>query len=247
MVRRLVEDAHGSASTLDPVVPDPPTPRALIGPHAGYPYSGPTAAAGYARLQALRGAIQRVVLLGPSHYVPLDRIALPRATALETPLGTLAVDPAMRAEALSQPGVVEADGPHAREHCLEVHLPFVQETLGDVTVLPLVVGNTAPEAAGNLIERFWDDETLIIVSTDLSHFHDQETALERDRETARYIEAAEFEHIGPQRACGAYALQGLLRVVRRHERPVETVAMTTSAEATGDYSRVVGYGAYVVH
>lgn len=224
-----------------------PQPRALIVPHAGYAFSGAIAGAAYSLVDGSSTPIERVVLLGPSHFVPIDQVVLPAASALETPLGVVPVDPAMREEALAQPGVQAAAPPHEREHSLEVHLPFLQETLGRFELLPILVGDKVPEAAANLVQRFWDERTLIVVSTDLSHFLDEDSARAKDGETARMIEALEAEEIGPDRACGAFAVQSLIRVLRRCEGTVARVAQGTSADVTGDTSRVVGYGSWLVH
>ena len=223
------------------------SPKAIVAPHAGYVYSGPVAARAYAAVLPLRGTVERVVLLGPAHRVPLAALAAPTADAFATPLGPVPVDTAARDRVVGAGLVVTSDEAHAREHSLEVHLPFLQVALGDVAVLPLTVGNVAAAAASDVIERVWDgSETLVVVSTDLSHYHDQATAADLDRRTAAAVVAKRPEELRPDAACGLFALRGLLEVARRHDLDVELLHLGTSADTAGTPERVVGYGAFAI-
>jgi len=227
--------------------PPGPAPKAVVAPHAGYVYSGPVAATAYDAVRPLRGVVTRVVLLGPSHRVPLDGIAVSSADLLDTPLGRVRVDAAAREVVLGLPGVVQWDEPHALEHSLEVHLPFLQVVLGDVEVLPLVVGRApAAEVAGVLDAVWGGPETLIVVSSDLSHYHDRRTAAALDRATAEAVEAGRLDEIGPEDACGFYPLRGLLVVAARRGLGVRVIDLRNSGDTAGPDDRVVGYGAFVV-
>jgi hypothetical protein len=224
-----------------------PSPKALVAPHAGYVYSGPVAASGYARAMPLRGRTRRVVVIGPAHWGARAGVVAPSADALATPLGRVRVDTETRDRLVDAGRVAIDDAAHAREHSLEVHLPFLQVVLGDVAVLPLAVGHAAPaEVAGVLDEVWGGDETLVVVSTDLSHYHDQTTANGLDGETAAAVVARLPEAIGPDRACGAVALQALLRVAGHHGLEVELLDLRTSADTAGTPDRVVGYGAFAL-
>jgi AmmeMemoRadiSam system protein B len=219
-------------------------PKALIVPHAGYVYSGPIAASAYGLLRNARG-ISRVVLLGPVHRVPVRGLALPEATAFATPLGSVPVDTA-GAEALrSLPQVCVSGAAHAAEHSLEVQLPFLQRVLGDFTVLPLAVGDATPEEVAGCLERVWGGpETLIVVSSDLSHYLPYDVARRVDRNTAEAILALKHGAIGHEHACGATAVWGLLVVAERRGLAVELLDLRNSGDTEGDRGRVVGYGAF---
>jgi AmmeMemoRadiSam system protein B len=171
MVRRLLDGAameNGAGATA---------PKALIAPHAGYVYSGPVAASAFARLAALRDRVRRVVLIGPSHFVPFHGIATSGAAAFATPLGEVEVDVAAESKLAALPGVVDMPRAHAREHGLEVELPFLQETLDSFTIVPLVVGDATHEEVGRALDLLWGgDETVVVVSSDLSHYLDYESA-----------------------------------------------------------------------
>jgi hypothetical protein len=223
-------------------------PKAIIVPHAGYIYSATVAATAYARLKPLAGRVSRVVLLGPAHMVALGAIAAPHAEAFDGPLGPLTVDrPALWLLA-GLPQVVQDDAPHAREHCLEVQLPFVTAVLGEVAILPLLVGDVAPAAVAAVIERLWGGpETLLLLSTDLSHYHPYEAARARDAATAAAIEALEGGRIGPEDACGCRALAGLLAAARARGLTIERLDLRTSGDTAGPRDSVVGYGAWALY
>lgn len=234
-------------------VPDPgrgPPPKAMIVPHAGLVYSGPVAATGYARLRARADTIERVVILAPSHRVYLEGLALPVADRFETPLGSVAVDGALVGRIAGLPQVVRSREAHAREHAVEVHLPFLQRLLPRFTLLPLVVGRAEPAAVAEVLAAVWGGpETLIVISSDLSHFHDHATATELDRATAAAIVAADGPGLDPQQACGARCIDGLLAFAERRPLRIELLDLRTSADtfARADRERVVGYGTFAVH
>ncbi|MBL8140081.1 MAG: AmmeMemoRadiSam system protein B [Acidobacteria bacterium] len=235
----LVDDLVADA--LPPGAPVPHQPKALIVPHAGYVYSGPVAASAFARLWPFRRHITRVVLAGPAHRVWLDGLALPGADRLDTPLGAVRAIEAGPASVSTNPRA------HAEEHSLEVQLPFVQRVLGDVEVVPLVVGDTTGEAVAHVLDALWGDHaTLILVSSDLSHYLDWHEARRRDAQAATQIEA-----LGPplthEQACGATAINGLLLVAQHRRLRVERLDLRNSGDTAGPRDRVVGYGAFAFH
>lgn len=224
-----------------------PVPKALIVPHAGYPYSGPVAGRGYATVRAGRDRIERVVLLGPAHYVPVRGIATTSADQWATPLGNVDIDDDARRAVLALPNVEIGDGAHTREHSLEVHLPFLQRTLTRFWLLPLVVGHTDADTVAIVLDTVWGGpETLIVVSTDLSHYLDHATASFLDRRTAAAITAGRAEDIATADACGAHPVRGLLVAARRHHLRTELVDLRNSGDTAGTRDRVVGYGAFTL-
>lgn len=219
-------------------------PKALVVPHAGYIYSGPTAARAYDELAAARGAVSRVVLLGPVHRVPVRGLALPSAEAFETPLGRVPVDAAAARQLTGLRQVVWSDPAHALEHSLEVQLPFLQRALGSFALVPLAVGDATLEQTAEVIGRLWGGrETLVVVSTDLSHYHPYEEARRIDGETADLIDAFDTD-IGHEQACGATPLNGLLRVARAKGLAIRRLGVCNSGDTAGGKGRVVGYGAF---
>lgn len=227
--------------------PDEEAPKALIAPHAGYVYSGPVAGSAYAHLSAVRGRIERVVLLGPAHRVAVRGLAAPDADAFATPLGEVRLDAEAIQRALALPQVTVLDAAHALEHSLEVQLPFLQERLGDFSLVPLVVGDATPEEVEAVIELLWGGpETLVVVSSDLSHYHDYASARRMDAGTTRAIEALDPDAIGFDDACGRLPVQGLLRAARRHGLRARAVDVRSSGDTAGPRDSVVGYGAYVL-
>lgn len=215
-------------------------PKALVAPHAGYVYSGGIAGLAYATLAPARDRITRVVLLGPVHRVPVRGLALPGCDALATPLGEIPVD----AAAAGLAHVVTRPDVHAEEHSLEVQLPFLQRALGDFAVVPLAVGDaTASEVAGVLNAVWGGPETLIVVSSDLSHYHSYAAARARDAAT---IEAV-LDLAGPidhQQACGATPINGLLAAAPRHGLTPVLLGACNSGDTAGDRGRVVGYASF---
>ena len=219
-------------------------PKAIIAPHAGYMYSGAIAGSIYARLASLQGRVKRVVLAGPAHRVHVTGAAVPSTEAFATPLGTVPLD-AEAIAALRKLAFVEvSDAAHAREHSLEVHLPFLQSVLGSFRLVPAVVGDASPEQMAQLFETLWGGrETLIVVSSDMSHYLPYETARECDRDTARAIVEMHATLV-PDEACGAAPINGLLRAARSHAMKAELVDLRNSGDTAGDRDRVVGYGAF---
>lgn len=237
MVRGMLAGARVSA---------PGRPKAIIAPHAGYIYSGPVAASAYACIKPFAKEIHRVILIGPSHRVRLQGIAISAAEAFATPLGRVPVDDAAAGEIISLPQVARLEPPHAEEHCLEVHLPFLQEVLGSFSIVPMVVGSAEAEQVAEVLDRLWGGpETLIVVSSDLSHYLDYETARRLDAATTRAIETLAPAEIGYEQACGRVPVAGLLAVARRRGLAVSTLDLRNSGDTAGDRRRVVGYGAWL--
>lgn len=222
-------------------------PKLLITPHAGYDYCGAVAARAYALL-ARPGArrITRVVLLGPAHRVALDGLAAPLAEAFDTPLGRVALDAAALADLDGLPQVLRSVRAHEREHSLEVQLPFLQTLLGSgFTLVPLVVGHASAEAVAQVLERVWGgDETLVVISSDLSHYLSYAQAQAIDRATAQRILALDAG-LAPHEACGAAAINGALLAARCHRLQPRLLDLCNSGDTAGDRDRVVGYGAIV--
>jgi MEMO1 family protein len=219
-------------------------PKAVIVPHAGYVYSGAVAGSAYARLAAGREVIRRVVLFGPTHRVPVRGLALPAARAFATPLGDIHVDHEAAAAALALPCVCESDAAHAFEHSLEVQLPFLQEILGEFTIVPFAVGDATNREVADVMRVLWGGpETLIVVSSDLSHYHRYVEACAIDRATANDILALS-PTLGHERACGATPINGLLLCAREHGLRPELLDLRNSGDTAGDKSRVVGYASF---
>ena len=226
---------------------DQPCPKVIIAPHAGYVYSGPVAASAYRRLANRNQEISRVVLLGPSHKVAFKGIAASSANSFLTPLGEipLAVEAIKILAALHD--VVMLDEAHAREHSLEVQLPFLQRALGAFELIPLVVGDAGKEEVARVLEKLWGgDETLIIISTDLSHYHDYSEAQHLDASTSAKILGLQANLTGKE-ACGCRPLNGLLSIAAREGMSIEQIAVNNSGDTAGPRNRVVGYGAYVIN
>jgi AmmeMemoRadiSam system protein B/AmmeMemoRadiSam system protein A len=230
-----------------PAQDDLPAPKAVIAAHAGYRYSGPTAAAAYRALATWHGRAKRVVIVGPAHRVPLEGIGVSTASAWRTPLGEMPVDVAGTDELVTQGLAVAGDIAHEPEHSIEVQLPFVHAVLGDVTILPLVVGRAYASDVARAIEAVWGGkETVIVVSSDLSHYLDEDSARARDEQTANAILEERVNDIGPRDACGCLPIRGLLVAGRQHGLIPWRLGLSTSADTTGDSSRVVGYGAFAL-
>lgn len=222
-------------------------PKALIAPHAGYVYSGPIAANAYALLAPARGVIRRVVLLGPTHRIAVRGLALPAATRFATPLGTVEIDQGAVESLRALPQVVVSDEAHAFEHSLEVHLPFLQSVLADFKLVPLAVGDATPEEVASVLEMLWGGpETLILVSSDLSHYLPYREAVNADRATCDAILALKTD-IDHEHACGATPVCGLTLVAQRKGLEPELIDVRNSGDTAGDKSRVVGYAAFAFH
>lgn len=244
----------GDASTLGADVErflgaaQPPSgepPKAIIAPHAGLVFSGPIAGNAYAQLAPIREKIERIVLLGPAHRVFVRGLCAPTVSEFQTPLGTVRLDREALESVRALPQVTFADAPHTQEHSLEVQLPFLQRLLGDFALVPFVVGAAAPEAVAEVLEHLWGGpETRIVISSDLSHFHDYETAQQLDRTTTAAIEALDVGGLDEESACGRVPIRGLLTVAQRKGLRPRTLDLRNSGDTAGPKDRVVGYGAY---
>ena len=221
-------------------------PKALIAPHAGYVYSGPVAASAYARIAAGREIIRRVVLLGPAHRVPIRGLALPVAQAFATPLGNVEIDAAAASDAHALAQVRTSEAAHALEHALEVQLPFLQLLLEEFRIVPFVVGDATAAEVAAVIDRLWGGpETLIVVSSDLSHYHPHAEARALDQRTSKDILAlaSSLDH---EQACGATPINGFALCARRRGLTAELLDLRNSGDTAGDKSRVVGYAAFAL-
>lgn len=221
------------------------TLRALAVPHAGYVYSGPIAAHAYRELGPGR-SIRRIVLLGPSHYEGFRGLAVPTASAFATPLGPADLDTAALRELTRLPGILASDAPHAPEHSLEVQLPFLQCRAAGVPIVPIVTGAATPEAVEAVLDALWDEHTLIVVSSDLSHYHASDCARALDADTAQAILELR-EDLSGEQACGCVALNGLARAARKRRLAPRLLDLRNSGDTAGDRRRVVGYGAFAWH
>jgi AmmeMemoRadiSam system protein B/AmmeMemoRadiSam system protein A len=243
-LRTLVQSQLAAAAAPDG---DEAPPEAIVAPHAGLRYSGPTAAVAYRAVAPRREQLRRVVIVGPAHRVPVGGVGIGTSTAVawHTPLGDVPLDTTAAAELVAAGLAVEADDAHAPEHSIEVHLPYVQAALGPVAVVPLVVGGASPEDVARAIEALWaSPETLVVASSDLSHYLDEASARARDDRTSLAVVEERTEDIGPEDACGYLPIRGLLIAARRRGLVPRRLAGSTSAAATGDTARVVGYGAF---
>ena len=241
----LASEVRAHLARVTPQPGDAPAaPKAIIVPHAGFIYSGPIAASAYARLAAVRDIVRRVVLFGPTHRVPVRGLALPAVEAFSTPMGDIPIDRAAVAEALTLRQVTASDLPHAYEHSLEVQLPFLQAVLDSFSLVPFAVGDATPNEVGEVIELLWGgDETLIVVSSDLSHYHRYAEARSTDRATGEAI-LAFSPTLDHEQACGATPINGLLVAARKRGLAVELLDLRNSGDTAGDRNRVVGYASF---
>ena len=232
---------------IDAPVPRLGFPKALVVPHAGYIYSGPVAAHAYEELGAARGIVRRVVLLGPVHRVPVRGLAVPTVDAFATPLGNIALDQAALASARELPQVVASDRAHLQEHALEVQLPFLQRQLGEFSLAPFAVGDASVAEVAQVIERLWGGpETLIVISSDLSHYHPYPRACEIDRATVARIArfATDLDH---DEACGATPLNGFLAAASERRLAIKLLAVCNSGDTAGGKGQVVGYSSFALY
>ena len=224
------------------------TPKAIVVPHAGYIYSGPVAASAYKQIIPLKDKINRVVLLGPSHRVAFSGLAVPESDVFNTPLGNIPIDQKGIQLLAGMSQVIASDQAHREEHSLEVQLPFLQEILGEFSLIPLVVGEADRFEVAEVIDKLWGDEhTLIVISTDLSHFHEYNEAKQLDRATSDAIVNLKPDLIGYEDACGRNGLKGMMTAAEEKNLSVELLDLRNSGDTAGDKNRVVGYGAYVFH
>lgn len=223
-----------------------PGPKAVVAPHAGYVYSGSTAALAYARVEAARDTVRRVVLLGPCHRVAVHGLALPGWDAFATPLGTVPIDTEAAAGIDGLPQVTTSPQAHAQEHSLEVHLPFLQAVLGAFTLVPLAVGHASTDEVAEVVEALWGGpETLIVASSDLSHYLPYATARAVDDATIAQLLAGSAP-VSHEQACGATPVNGLLLAARRHGLAPELLGACSSGDTAGDKGRVVGYASFAI-
>jgi AmmeMemoRadiSam system protein B len=239
---RLRQDVAG---LIGKGAPAAHAPKALIAPHAGYSYSGAIAAQAFAMLAPGAAAIRRVVVIGPVHYVPLRGIAVPTMAAFETPLGRIPIDEDALSHIAGLAFVTRTDRPHAPEHAIEVKLPFLQHMLPAFDLVPLVVGDAHPDEVGEVLGRLWGGpETLVVVSSDLSHYHPYETAHRLDAATAAAIESGDSGRLSPDNACGFLPIAGLLQQAAAHGLEAQRLGLCNSGDTAGSRDRVVGYGAW---
>jgi len=237
-VNHLLESASPSAQA---------DASALIVPHAGYVYSGATAAMAYKTLESRAAIINRVVLFGPAHRVYLNGMAIPSVESFNTPLGDIPLDRNSLDAIRNMPGVVVSDEAHEQEHCLEVQLPFLQTVLEQFSLVPVVVGDCRSDIVADVVDTLWGgDETLVVISSDLSHFHSYQQARQIDEHTCQRILNKESELSGEE-ACGARAINGLMRSRHCQSLVVSLIDACNSGDTAGNHDRVVGYGAFVLH
>ena len=228
-------------------------PKAIVVPHAGYIYSGPVAATAYKQLIPIKDKINRVILLGPSHRVAFTGLAVPESDIFKTPLGNITIDQEGIRLLADLPQVITSEQAHREEHSLEVQLPFLQEVLGEFSLIPIVVGDADRHEVAEVINRLWcnengcDEHTLIVISTDLSHYNQYDEAKTIDRLTSDAIVNLKPELINYDDACGRSGLKGMLTVAKEKNLVVDILDLRNSGDTAGDKNRVVGYGAYVIH
>lgn len=232
------------ASVKSPLATDV---EALIVPHAGYIYSGSVAAEAYQYIKPCASAIRRIVLLGPAHRVYLDGMAIPAVDSFHTPLGDIPLDRETLDRIYSLPGVIISDEAHRLEHSLEVQLPFLQTILGKFSLVPVVVGDCDADTVASLLDAVWgNEETIIVISSDLSHFHSYDQARKIDAQTCQNILDKRSDLSGEE-ACGARAINGLMRAAHSQSMSVKLIKACNSGDTAGDPGRVVGYGAFILH
>ncbi len=237
-VKQLLRDA--ADEQLNPI-----QPKAIIVPHAGYIYSGSTAAKAFAAIAPLAATIKRVVMIGPAHRVKLRGLAITDVQYFRTPLGDIPIDQAANSASLALPEVQIMDSAHWQEHSLEVQLPFLQTVLEAFSLIPVIVGDSTSAEVSQLLDLLWGGpETLIVISSDLSHFHDYSTAQYIDRSTCEAIEHFDLEHIDIKQACGSIGLKALLKAAKLRNMQVHTLGLCNSGDTSGDQERVVGYGSW---
>jgi AmmeMemoRadiSam system protein B len=239
-LRRQIEDLLANAQT-----PIGTAPKAIIAPHAGYIYSGPVAASVYKQLLSQRDIVTRIILIGPAHYESFAGLATTTAEAFATPLGLVPVERASMQILKEIPCVSVRDEAHAPEHSLEVHLPFLQIVLRQFAIVPLLTGDVSVDQLSLVLDKLWGgEETRFVVSSDLSHYLDWETARQVDQSTAWAIESLDPARVSEQQACGCIPIRGLLVAARRHHLCGRTLDLRNSGDTAGPRGNVVGYGAF---
>lgn len=221
-------------------------PKALIVPHAGYIYSGPIASSAYGGLKPFTSEIKDVVILSPTHYWDIATIAVSDVDYFSTPLGRILVNKEKQHAISACKDVQILPQAFEKEHALEVHLPFLQKVLHSFQIIPLIIGQVSPESISKVLSSLDDDNTIFIVSSDLSHFNDYQAAIQLDKQTSIYIEQLDYSALNHHDACGFYPLRGLLQWVKKQGYTVKTLDLRNSGDTAGDKSRVVGYGSYAI-
>ena len=245
--RELSQNLAQMLGAAASAAPERAMPKAIIAPHAGYIYSGPIAASVYALLAPARGRITRVVLLGPTHRVAVRGLALPGVAAFSTPLGAVEIDAAAVRVLERMPQIVVSPQAHALEHSLEVHVPFLQAMLGEFKLVPLAVGHASALDVAEVLDELWGGpETLLVISSDLSHYMSYENAQAVDRATAKAILGLATD-ISHEQACGATPVMGLNYAARLRGLKPELIDLRNSGDTAGDRDRVVGYGAFAFY
>lgn len=243
-IHLLLEDVTVASAQLPKTATDAIQPKAIVVPHAGYIYSGRTAAFAYSRLAQWHHVIKRVILLGPVHRVPVRGLALPNVDAFTTPLGEVQLDKAAITSVAGMKQVTTSYPAHAQEHSLEVQLPFLQSVLDDFKLVPLAVGDASASEVAEVMEMLWGGtETLIVVSSDLSHFLPYPVANEVDKATVSnilHLQGALTHH----QACGGTPVNGLILAAKKHRLQPRLLDACNSGDTAGDKSRVVGYAAF---
>jgi AmmeMemoRadiSam system protein B/AmmeMemoRadiSam system protein A len=244
---QLAADVGELIDGVESLAPKLGFPKAIIVPHAGYVYSGPVAARAYDELAPARGLVKRVLLFGPSHYVGGRGLALPEAEAFETPLGRVPIDREAVAAIADLAQVVRSAPAHLQEHSLEVQLPFLQKVLGEFSLLPIAAGAATVDEVAEVIDRLWGGpETLIVISTDLSHYHAYDEARRIDGATLARIQERAFD-LNHDEACGATVLNGFLSLCRDRDLRVRLLSACNSGDTAGGKARVVGYASLAVY
>jgi AmmeMemoRadiSam system protein B/AmmeMemoRadiSam system protein A len=229
----------------DGKAPSGDAPKAIIAPHAGYIYSAAVAAPAYLALKPAAQKITRVILLGPAHRIPVQTLAAPTADHFRTPLGDIAIDQNAIESVIGLSQVERRDDAHEKEHSLEVHLPFLQRVLGDFTLVPFVVGSVPGDQVAEVLELLWGgEETAIVISSDLSHYHDYKSAQGLDGAAAISIEALEPDGLDREQACGRIPISGLLHRAQARAMSVQRLDLRNSGDTAGSRDKVVGYGSW---
>jgi MEMO1 family protein len=241
----LSTDVKRFLHTARKTLPDDEAPKALIVPHAGYIYSGAVAAAGYAALSSNADQIHRVVLLGPAHRTYFHDLATTTMDYFRTPLGDVPIDKAAIEQLLNLPGMQAMESAHQQEHSLEVQLPFLQMALGNFSLIPIAVGDASGAQVQQVLDLLWGGpETLIVISSDLSHYQNYRSAQAIDQSTCQTIEQIDLTPVNSQQACGCIGINGLLLAARQRNMKVRTLDLRNSGDVTGERETVVGYGSW---
>jgi len=242
VLAEMVNNDLAQASTPNQFI----LPKALIVPHAGYIYSGPIAASAYRYLSPISHIIKRVIIIGPSHRVGFKGVALSSADYFETPLGDIPIDNVAQSKLTDIAGVEIMDLAHAAEHSLEVQLPFLQQALDSFSIVPIVTGDASPQLIENVIAALWGGpETLFIISSDLSHYHDYQTAQQLDKSTSQAVIDLNYHNVHSYNACGYVSIRGLLKFAHKHPLKPSIIDLRNSGDTAGSKDSVVGYGAYI--